>query len=199
MKAQKSPYSRIELLRYSELSYKDKSLFPPYYDPKGFCDALRKIKVLALDFDGVFTDDRVVVSEEGLESVICSRTDGMGIELLRKLTDINAIVLSKEQNKVVAERCKKMQIPCTHDIEKKLEQLQQVVQEYGVNLSDVAFVGNDVNDNACLQAAGMGIAVVNAHPSTINVADYVTKARGGYGAVREVCENILHAREIDFC
>lgn len=155
---------------------------------------LRGIRLLVLDFDGVMTDNRVLVLEDGREAVLCSRGDGMGIGLL-KAAGIPVAVISKEVNPVVGARCRKLGIPHLQGIEDKLTELRRVAAEHHVELADTAFMGNDVNDLACMNAAGVAIAPADAHPQALRVASLVTTAVGGAGAVREVCDLLLDVRE----
>ena len=155
---------------------------------------LRGIRLLVLDFDGVMTDNRVLVLEDGREAVLCSRGDGMGIGLL-KAAGIPVTVISKEINPVVGARCRKLGIPHLQGIEDKLTELRRMAAEHRVDLADTAFMGNDVNDLACMNAAGVAIAPADAHPQALRAAALVTTAVGGAGAVREVCDLLLDVRE----
>ena len=113
--------------------------------------------MLVFDFDGVMTDNRVLVFEDGREAVLCSRGDGMGLDLLKK-SGLPLAVISKEVNPVVSARCRKLKIPCEQGIDDKLGVLARITAEQGLTLADVAFMGNDVNDLACMTAAGVAIA-----------------------------------------
>ena len=160
---------------------------------------LKKIKLLAMDFDGVHTDGRVYVDQNGKETVVCSRLDGMGLELLRRLTDVKACVISKEVNPVVTARCNKLKLHCHQGVDKadhKRKILDRVIQEHGITREEVIFMGDDVQDLGALEHAGLAVAVANARPEVKVVADYVTIASGGNGAIREVCDLILEARGI---
>lgn len=155
---------------------------------------LRSVEMLALDFDGVMTDNRVLVFEDGREAVLCNRSDGLGLERLRA-TGLPLAVISKEKNPVVAARCRKLKIPCEQGIDDKLTVLKRMAGEHGVALANVAYVGNDINDLACLNAVGIAVAPADAYPEVLRVADIVTAANGGFGAVREVCDMIMTARQ----
>jgi YrbI family 3-deoxy-D-manno-octulosonate 8-phosphate phosphatase len=151
------------------------------------------IGALVMDFDGVLTDDTVLVEQDGRESVRCSRSDGLGLEMLRK-AGIPLLVISKEKNPVVTARCQKLQIRCEQGIEAKLAVLQAFGAELGVPLEHMIYVGNDVNDLDCLAAVGCGVAVADAHPRAKHQASIVLEAAGGRGAVRELCDLILEQR-----
>ena len=153
-----------------------------------------KVAALVMDFDGVLTDNRVLVDQEGRESVSCSRADGMGLELLRK-AGLPLLVLSKEQNPVVAARCKKLRVRCEQGVEAKLSALLAYCTELGVAIEDVVYVGNDINDLECLRAVGCGVAVADSHPEALRAAKLVLATAGGAGAVRELCDLILERSE----
>jgi N-acylneuraminate cytidylyltransferase len=149
-----------------------------------------QVRLLALDFDGVLTDNRVYVSEDGVESVACHRGDGMGIAKLRS-AGIDVIVLSTETNPVVAARCRKLDVRCLQGIADKASALRAAAADRRVPLSDVIFVGNDANDVECMRVAGFSAAPADAHRSAAVEADLLLRARGGCGAVREICDRIL--------
>jgi 3-deoxy-D-manno-octulosonate 8-phosphate phosphatase (KDO 8-P phosphatase) len=149
--------------------------------------AIRGIRLVAFDFDGVFTDNHVYVAEDGTEMVRCSRADGIGLQKLRSL-GIELVLISTETNCVVASRARKLKLRCFHGIEDKRVTLDAIVAELGIALDQVAFVGNDVNDLCCLTAVGLPIVVQDAHPDVLPYSRYRTSAVGGHGAVREVCD-----------
>jgi YrbI family 3-deoxy-D-manno-octulosonate 8-phosphate phosphatase len=148
------------------------------------------IGLLVFDFDGVLTDNRVYVFEDGREAVACNRGDGMGLSMLRT-AGVPIAVLSTEQNSVVDARCRKLQLECKHGLSDKRAALTALAREKNVDLQHVVYVGNDVNDVGCMDAAGFAIAVADAHPRARERADLVLSARGGEGAVRELCDLIL--------
>jgi len=150
------------------------------------------IKLLVMDFDGVLTDNRVWVNQDGVEMVAANRSDSYGLGLLRK-AGVESLVVSKETNQVVAARCKKMQVPYLQAIDDKETALQRVLAEKGLDPAQVVFVGNDVNDLPAFRVAGWSVAVGDALPEVIRAADYVLSAPGGRGAVREICDLILRS------
>lgn len=157
---------------------------------------LASIRLLVFDFDGVITDNRVVVFEDGREGVLCSRGDGMGMDRLREV-GLPVAVLSKEGNPVVSARCRKLKIPCVQGVGDKLPVLRGLVAEQGIGLADVAYMGNDINDLECMQAVGLAIAPADAEPEILRIAGLVTIAKGGFGAVREVADLIVAGREAE--
>jgi len=149
-----------------------------------------QVAALILDFDGVFTDDKVYVFQDGGEAVRCDRFDGMGIGLLKK-TGLPIWVLSSEPNPVVQARADKLGIPCLHGLQDKGLALRQLLHEHGIDPAQVVYVGNDVNDLPCMAQVGCAVAVADAHPAVLAQADLVLEHRGGDGAIREICELIL--------
>lgn len=159
-------------------------------------ERIRTIALVAFDFDGVFTDNAVYVAEEGYESVRCWRGDGLGLRQIERL-GIATVIISTEPNPVVAARARKLKIRCLYGVDNKLDALANIVEEMGISLEQVAFVGNDVNDLACLHAVGLPIVVNDAHPDVLDAAVYRTETRGGYGAVREVCDLFVTIRNAE--
>ncbi len=152
---------------------------------------LAAIRLLVLDFDGVMTDNRVLAHQDGSEAVRCHRGDGLGIERLLERGVVDAVVLSKEKNPVVAARCRKLRLRCLQGYDDKLSRLRQLAAEHGLAASRIAYLGNDVNDLEAMSWSGIAIAVADALPEVRAAADLVTRLPGGGGAVREVCDLLL--------
>ena len=146
--------------------------------------------ILILDFDGVMTDDRVYVREDGLETVACTRGDGLGISLLVR-AGFPVLVLSTEKNPVVAARCRKLKIECVQGVPDKTLEFGRILAQRGIQPRQAVFVGNDVNDIGCLRQAGCGLVPEDAHPLARQAARGVLSRAGGRGAVREVAELLL--------
>jgi 3-deoxy-D-manno-octulosonate 8-phosphate phosphatase (KDO 8-P phosphatase) len=151
--------------------------------------ALRQVQLVAFDFDGVMTDNRVYVNERGEESVACSRFDGLGLSRLRALA-IPTCIVSTEVNPVVARRAEKLKTDVTQGVEDKVAAVAAYAARHGATLARTVFVGNDINDLPVLRAVGIPIVVADAHPSVRGAAAYVTERAGGQGAVREICDMI---------
>ena len=149
----------------------------------------RHPKLIVFDFDGVFTDNRVLVHEDGSESVWCSRADGLGI--LTLLNKIKMAVLSTERNQVVRMRCKKLDLPCYQGIGDKYQTLRTLVEEHGIDPKEVIYVGNDINDLKCMEWVGCCVAVRDADPLILSKAKMILTKEGGRGAVRELCNLVL--------
>lgn len=152
-----------------------------------------EVRLLIFDFDGVWSNNQVLVLQDGTEGVLCNRSDGLGLELLRH-RGLPMMVVSKEANPVVAARCRKVKIECRQGIDDKLAELNRISAERQIPLRNMAYVGNDVNDVPCMEAVGLSIAVADAYPEAMAVASVVTSRRGGDGAVREVCQWFLSSQ-----
>lgn len=153
---------------------------------------------LVLDFDGVFTDNRVLVFQDGREAVICHRGDGWGLAQLKQL-GIPILVISTEQNPVVQARCDKLGISYLQGVDDKLTALQQWALNHAFDLAHVIYLGNDVNDLSCLEAVGCAIVVRDAHPAVHAAACIILEADGGQGAIRELADLLathLHVTDI---
>jgi N-acylneuraminate cytidylyltransferase len=148
-----------------------------------------RVALVVFDFDGVFTDNRVWVAAGGHEWVACSRSDGIGLQALRDL-GVPMMVLSTEPNPVVADRCRKLGLPCEHGVADKGARLRALLDERQINPAHVVYVGNDVNDRDCLRAVGCPVVVADAHPSVRAEARLILRERGGAGAVRELCDRL---------
>jgi len=148
---------------------------------------LVRIKVVLFDFDGTMTDGTVYVDQNGVESVRVSRKDGLGIDMLRN-AGFELGIISKEKNSVVAARASKLKIPCFQGVDGKAIIIRE---KYGDRLNEVLFMGDDINDLEAISIVGVGVTLADGHPKCKEVAAFITKARGGEHAVREVCDLIL--------
>jgi len=163
-----------------------------FYDPANKRRAMpKKIAYLVLDFDGVLTDNRVWVDQDGRESIASSRSDSLGLEILRHKTGINIFVLSRETNPVVSARCKKLNIPVLQAIKDKKEALARFIKEKNIPLDEIVYVGNDTNDLPIIDQVGYFVAPADSHPEVLRQADMVLSKPGGHGALRELCDMIL--------
>ncbi len=151
---------------------------------------LGAIGLLVFDFDGVLTDNRVIVGQDGQEAVVCHRGDGLGFDMLRR-AGIRALILSTERNPVVAARAAKLQVEVLQAVEDKGTELRRLCQKQGVPLARVWYVGNDVNDLPAIRLAGVALCPADAHPLVHSRCDIVLRTNGGGGVVREIVEEIL--------
>ncbi|UFQ17628.1 MULTISPECIES: N-acylneuraminate cytidylyltransferase [Streptomyces] len=148
------------------------------------------IDAVVLDFDGTQTDDRVLIDSDGREFVSVHRGDGLGIAALRK-SGLRMLILSTEQNPVVAARARKLKLPVLHGIDRKDLALKQWCEEQGIAPERVLYVGNDVNDLPCFALVGWPVAVASAHDVVRGAARAVTTVPGGEGAIREIASWVL--------
>jgi N-acylneuraminate cytidylyltransferase len=150
----------------------------------------RQVGLLIFDFDGVMTDDRVWVDQEGHESVAANRQDGLGIAMLRK-AGIPMLVVSTETNPIVAARCRKLELTSIQGVGDKKAVVQSLIAERRLDPQQVVYLGNDVNDLPCFPLVGCAVVVADAHMDVIPQADLILTRKGGHGAVRELCDLIL--------
>ena len=150
-----------------------------------------KIDLVISDFDGVITDNRVWVNEDGTEVVAAYRSDSIGVQLLRAI-GIEVMILSSEPNRVVEARARKMGVEVIHGVgvHEKGRVMREVLEQKNVKAENVIYIGNDVNDLPCFDVAGWSVAVADAYPELIQAADFVLSKPGGHGALREVCDLI---------
>ena len=151
---------------------------------------LEDLDALIFDFDGVLTDNKVHLDQDGNEWVSCNRTDGLAFDVLRKLKKPTYII-STERNKVVAARAKKLKIPVIFGIQNKSEALKKLSKKKIFNLDRTLYVGNDLNDYEALKLCGYSACPSDSHKKIKQISTFKLDANGGSGVVRELLENIL--------
>jgi N-acylneuraminate cytidylyltransferase len=151
-----------------------------------------QIDLIISDFDGVITDNRVWVNEEGMEYVAAYRSDSIGVQYLRTI-GIDMMILSSEINRVVEARARKMGVEVIHGIglHDKGHVMREVLEQKNIKAENVIYIGNDLNDLPCFEVAGWSVAVADAYPEVIRAADHVLSRTGGHGALRELIDLIL--------
>jgi len=154
---------------------------------------LSTIRLVAFDFDGVFTDNTVSVDQNGIESVRCWRSDGIGLERLHSI-GINTIIISTETNPVVSARAKKLKITCIQGVQDKAAQIIASCRELRIDPQQTMFVGNDINDIPAFKSIGIPVGVADSYPEIYSYISFRTSKRGGLGAVREICDLIYNAK-----
>jgi 3-deoxy-D-manno-octulosonate 8-phosphate phosphatase (KDO 8-P phosphatase) len=156
--------------------------------------AWAKVRLFAMDVDGILTDGTVTICSDGTETKTFCITDGLGLILLRG-SGLETAWISGRQSATTTLRANELKIPHViqgrHD---KLAALSELAQSLGIPLSACAYMGDDFIDAPAIAASGIGISVPTALPAALAAADYVTKRDAGYGAVREVCDHLLLAR-----
>lgn len=158
---------------------------------------LNHIKLIVYDFDGVMTDNKAIVDQNGKESVKINRSDGLGVSLIKDL-GIYQMILSTEKNSVVSKRGEKLGIPVVQGVDDKAKILTNYCSENGFLLEETMYIGNDLNDYICMEIAGIKGCPSDAEPEIIEICDWVSKVKGGNGVIRElyrVLSNIKIANE----
>jgi len=145
------------------------------------------INLIVYDFDGVMTDNKVYVDQNGNEMIKVNRADGLGVSEIKKL-GIKQIIISSEKNSVVSTRAGKLDIPCLHGIDNKKDALMDYCTINDIDLACVAYIGNDINDKEALGIAGFTFCPVDAHESIKAISDHVLNTKGGDGVIRELLD-----------
>ena len=148
------------------------------------------VKAVVFDFDGVHTDDHVWVDQDGKESVRVKRGDGLGVGML-KSSGVEVLILSTEKNPVVSARAVKLDVDVVQGQADKAEALTTWLAKKKIDAGEVAYLGNDVNDEGCLSLVGWPVVVADAHPGIKPLARIVLKSPGGEGAVRELADLVI--------
>ena len=155
---------------------------------------LDDIDAFVFDFDGVLTNNFVYMDQNGIESVSCSRADGLAFDLLRRINK-PSFILSTEKNRVVEARAKKLKIPVIQGVSDKVEAIKKLVDQNHYNLKKILYVGNDLNDYAVMQLCGYSACPADSHSKIKSVSSIILSTNGGDGIVRELLEEVLN---IDF-
>jgi len=145
------------------------------------------VDLIVYDFDGVMTDNRALQFQDGTEAVLINRADGWGIRQIKKI-DICQIILSTEKNSVVSARGEKLGIEVIQGSDDKKSDLLEYCKRNGIHTDAVLYIGNELNDIEAMKAVGIPVAPADAHPSVIDLAKYVTRAKGGDGVIKELSE-----------
>ena len=154
---------------------------------------IKNINLIVYDFDGVMTDNKVYIDQNGKEMVQVNRGDGLGISEIKKL-GIKQIIISTERNPVVTTRSNKLEIPCLQGIENKKDALINYCRKNSFDLQTIAYVGNDINDKDAMEISGIKFCPADAHDSIKVISDHVLKTRGGHGVVRELYDLIIRKK-----
>jgi 3-deoxy-D-manno-octulosonate 8-phosphate phosphatase (KDO 8-P phosphatase) len=153
-----------------------------------------RIKLLLMDCDGVLTDGRIWIFENGEEQKGFHTRDGLGIDLLHR-AGLRSGIISGRTSTAVETRARTLGMSfVVQGHENKVQAFAGVLEQAGVTDAEVAYIGDDLNDIPLMMKSGLGVAVADAAPETRERARYVTNAAGGFGAVREVVELILKSQ-----
>ena len=151
---------------------------------------IERIDAVVFDFDGVLSDNYVYVDQLGVESVRCSRADGLAFDAFRKL-GLRVIIVSTEANPVVAARAKKLKVPVIQGALNKADALRGLADDQDVNLSRLVYVGNDLNDYQAMQLCGYSACPADSHDRIKEIATFTLSKRGGEGVARALLEDVL--------
>ena len=153
-----------------------------------------EIEAFVLDFDGVLTNNLVYIGQDSKESVACSRADGLAFDVLRKLKK-PSYILSTEKNSVVSMRANKLNITAIQGISDKVKGIRQIAKEKKLNLKNILYVGNDLNDYHVMKICGYTACPSDSHKKIKSISDIVLELKGGEGIVRELLEDVF---DLDF-
>ncbi len=143
------------------------------------------LKFIIYDFDGVMTDNRALLMDDGREAVFVHRGDGLAVGAIKKM-GIPQMIISTEANPIVAVRAKKLGIPVLQAITDKKAAVEKVLKERKIDPKHVIFVGNDINDEGAMRLVGWPVAPADAYLSIKKIAKVVLSVKGGHGVVREL-------------
>jgi 3-deoxy-D-manno-octulosonate 8-phosphate phosphatase (KDO 8-P phosphatase) len=151
----------------------------------------RKIRLLLLDVDGIMTDGRIVYDNNGVETKAFDVKDGHGLKLLQR-AGVKVGIITGRESKIVEHRARELGIGIVHQgAKEKIAPYRRILQETGLNDEAVAYAGDDLVDLPVLRRVGLALSVADAVEEVRAHVHYVTRERGGRGAVREICELIL--------
>lgn len=157
--------------------------------------SLQKIKLLALDVDGVLTDGTIYISPAGEVFKGFNAKDGMGISCALR-NNLQIAVITGRQSPIVERRCEELGIKLfMQGVKDKRLALQQMAQKLGLTREEIAYMGDDLNDIPAFKASGLNFVPADGSIEVLAVADIITKAKGGCGAVREAITMILAAQD----
>ena len=155
----------------------------------------RGIRLLVLDVDGVLTDGRLYIGASGEELKVFHVRDGAGLVAIQR-AGVMVAIISGRSSPAVERRAAELGIRLVRQgAGDEAQELEALVARVGAAREEIACVGDDTPDLPMLRRVGLAIAVADAHPQVLEAADWVTTARGGCGAVREICDLLLHARQ----
>lgn len=151
-----------------------------------------RIKLFVMDVDGTLTDGKIYIGEDGEIMKAFDVKDGYAIACVLPKVDITPVIITGRKSKIVEQRAKELKIAELHQgISNKLLKLQEVAEKYKVDLEEVAYIGDDLNDIECMELCGLSACPSDAIREVVDKCDYVCKQPGGRGAVREFIDWIL--------
>lgn len=145
---------------------------------------ISRISLIIYDFDGVMTDNKAYVFQDGSEAVRVNRSDGMAVRLIKEM-GIEQVIISTETNPVVQARAKKIGIPCMNGVGDKLSVVKDYLKKNKIDKKNVVFIGNEMNDMSAMKYVGIPVAPADAYPEVRKIAKIVLNTKGGHGVIRE--------------
>jgi len=152
-------------------------------------DIQRRTRLIVYDFDGVLTNNKVILSADGMESVILDRSDGMAIRMIKDM-GIEQVIMTSETTDIAVKRAEKLGIPAINKVVDKKIALLDYCKERSISPDLVLYIGNDINDLEAMKRAGYAACPSDAHDKIKKISDFVLKSRGGNGVVRELMDMI---------
>ncbi|MBN7795346.1 KdsC family phosphatase [Parahaliea mediterranea] len=157
-------------------------------------DMARAVRLLALDVDGVLTDGSIYYGNDGEELKAFSIKDGLGIKLLQR-AGVEVVIITGRQSRIVARRAAELGIAeVIQGREDKRVALEELCRRKSLEMTECAYMGDDLPDLGAITSAGLGMTVADAAEAVASAADWRSRYPGGRGAVREACEYLLEAR-----
>lgn len=157
-------------------------------------ESLKNIRLLLLDVDGVLTDGKITIDNNGIESKSFNVRDGHGLKMIQR-TEIKVGIITGRDSKVVEHRAKELGINILYQgVRNKLEPYEEIKKKLNLTDEQIAYVGDDIVDIPILNRVGFAATVDDASEDVKRLASYISRFGGGCGAVREICELILHAQ-----
>jgi len=154
-----------------------------------------KIKLIVYDFDGVMTNNKVYVDQNGKEMVQVNRSDGLGVSEIKKL-GIHQIIISTEKNEIVKVRANKLGLHCIHGVDDKKTALIEFCEKNKIKFDTICYVGNDINDLDAMLICGFRFCPSDAYEDIKKISTHILKTKGGNGVIREILDQIKERYEI---
>ncbi|GKT12490.1 MAG: 3-deoxy-D-manno-octulosonate 8-phosphate phosphatase [Thiomicrorhabdus sp.] len=162
--------------------------------PEHIAEKAKKIKLMILDVDGVLTDNTLIYSDDGLESKAFNTRDGHGMVLLQK-SQVNIGIITGRKSQLVTNRMKDLKVKYVYQgVPDKLPTFLKLVDELGLALDEIAYIGDDILDLPILMRIGLAITPADGDDEVKPRVDYISPYNGGRGCVREACEIIMRSQ-----
>ncbi len=149
-----------------------------------------EIRLALYDFDGVMTDNKVMIYENGFESVIVNRSDGLAVKLINEL-NVKQIIVSSESNKVVNKRAQKLGIECKQNVENKASAVEKLSKDLSIMKDEIAFIGNDLNDFEAMKIVGFPLCPSDASQEIKDISKEILPSKGGSGVIRDFYDFLI--------